>query len=178
MDFCPLNKTGFYLCKWFSVGGHFLGRNERLWPLSHLVLGPHLDWTCRVPAQAVCVRVCIRPVVCGWQCFPWCPHPPWLLQFFLLLCQVPLWALGAGCDENIPFRTEFSKVSHSMHIANKLFYKLMSVWNVPNLHLQSFQSSTNFVPLTYSFSFQISKILTLTCFSLWEDFQNDKYIWV
>lgn len=41
-------------------------KNERLCPLPHLVLGPHLDWTWAVPVHdtTVCVFMCVSGLLC------------------------------------------------------------------------------------------------------------------
>lgn len=53
---------------------------------------------------------CVKKVLC-----PWCPLSPLVLTFSLCLYfgSVP-WVLREGFDGNIPFRTEWSAVSHSL----------------------------------------------------------------
>lgn len=112
-----LEKTNFSLvgvvsCKSFWVwdGG--------LCPLSLSDLELHLVDTCSGPMPAATVTVsahghqswCVKKVLC-----PWCPLSPLILTFSLCLFfgSVP-WVPREGFDGNIPFRTEWSAVSHSL----------------------------------------------------------------
>lgn len=91
-----------------------------LCPFSLSALELHLVYTCSGSMPAVTVTVssrghqscCVKKVLC-----PWCPLSPLILKFSLCLFfgSVP-WVPREGFDGNIPFRTDWSAVSHSLTV--------------------------------------------------------------
>lgn len=89
-----------------------------LCPFSLSALELHLVYTCSGSMPAFTVTVssrghqscCVKKVLC-----PWCPLSPLILKFSLCLFfgSVP-WVPREGFDGNIPFRTDWSAVSHSL----------------------------------------------------------------
>lgn len=64
-------------------------------------------------SQLLGVHICSFSTVSDKHCF--LIVIPWLLKFFCLLFCNDLWALGEGCDTDVPFRTEYSVVSNSLY---------------------------------------------------------------
>lgn len=118
-------KRNCFLCKSMSISDSFLVRNGSLCPLSPLSAGPCLAWSYVDPMHdaGLCESVCVTSrVVSGRHCFLEIIHPLWLLKSSHLLCHVAPWApvvirsREVVVDEDTLFRTETSKISHSLLI--------------------------------------------------------------
>lgn len=67
---------------------------------------------CMLP-QSFWVHLCINPVVSTRSCFLGVFHPHWLLTMFFFSSSTEIFEpQGKGFDGDIPFRNEWSKVSH------------------------------------------------------------------
>lgn len=76
------------------------------------VLGPHV-WRPSVHTVTLWVHIWISPVVPGRYCFPWSHVSPLIFMSPLLYWSLSL--MGRSLTTK-PFRTEYSKVSHSLYI--------------------------------------------------------------
>lgn len=125
-----VHPTVWFVCQWDFVGENelflcwcclleeLLSLGGGLCPLSLSALELHLVYTCSGSMPAFTVTVssrghqscCVKKVLC-----PWCPLSPLILKFSLCLFfgSVP-WVPREGFDGNIPFRTDWSVVSHSL----------------------------------------------------------------
>lgn len=83
--------------KWIPVGGSFLGRHRKLYPLSTLSAGAADLNLCRPCAlyHSLGLQVCVAPVVSGLS-FLSVIYLLWLWEPFYLLFIIALWALSRG----------------------------------------------------------------------------------
>lgn len=99
---------------WVLITISFLFRDGAPGPLPFSVLALHLALTCADPVRVLCICVCISSVVSERQ-FPWSHLSP--LAHTICLHPLPCCSLSTeGFYKNIPFSTECSRVSQSVHI--------------------------------------------------------------
>lgn len=93
-----------------------------LFPLLRAGTPSHLAWTCAdlVHIVSLCEFICVSAMFVGKPLFTWSHQIPLrLASFYHFFCTVP-WISGEG-KEDIPFRAEYSKISHSLCVAQLWF---------------------------------------------------------
>lgn len=129
-----------------------------------------LDWACTslIHATTISMRLYVHPPSIVWKIlFPWSHPPPVALTIFPLPFHITskLWGERYGID--IPFKAEYSKVSHSLHVDHlwssmliSIYFKKCLWWGLSDAMIYGYRNKPLWVLLLLCSFIRVSHLAT------------------